>query len=42
VNTVTCQPRCASAADCPGGFTCYDADGSEGPAPSLCINPTCN
>lgn len=38
-NTVTCQPLCNSSADCPGGFTCFDAneDGT-----SYCINPTCN
>ena len=39
VNTVTCQPLCNSAADCPGGYTCYDADMD---GTSYCINPTCN
>ena len=41
-NTNTCRPTCVNPSDCPGGFTCYDADGDEGPAPAYCINPTCN
>jgi len=38
-NTVTCQPLCNNSSDCPGGFTCFDADGD---GTSYCINPTCN
>jgi len=36
--TGTCQPRCTSNADCPGGYSCADVDlnGS-----FFCVNPTC-
>jgi len=34
----TCQPRCASDADCAGGYICYDRDGD---GQSFCVNPTC-
>ena len=47
VNTDTCQAPCDNASDCPGGYVCYDADedtsdGTNGPIPRICINPTCN
>ena len=38
--TLTCQGACATDADCPGGFTCYDFD-AEGPLRQMCVNPTC-
>jgi len=34
----TCQPMCASDADCAGGYVCYDGDGD---GQSFCVNPTC-
>jgi hypothetical protein len=40
-NTATCQAPCESGADCPGGFTCFDADMNP-ETPQICINPTCN
>jgi hypothetical protein len=43
----TCQITCDSAAQCPGGFVCYDpeTDGSQCQDPShpcFCLNPTCS
>jgi len=37
-DTNTCQLSCTSNAQCPGGFSCFDAsdDGA-----SYCVNPTC-
>lgn len=43
-NSNTCQIRCDTDADCPGGFVCYDEDltSDVGPAaPLVCVNPTC-
>lgn len=37
----TCQLACATDADCPGGYVCFDAaDGNEG-MNAYCISPTC-
>ncbi|MDH3625753.1 MAG: hypothetical protein OES69_10475 [Myxococcales bacterium] len=40
LDTNTCQLFCTGNAECPGGFSCFDADG-DGPAESYCVNPTC-
>ena len=40
--TATCRPLCASAADCPIGYICQDADGPGGPTPAFCVNPSCD
>jgi hypothetical protein len=38
----TCRLTCATGADCPGGYICFDADaGNLGSAP-YCISPTCD
>jgi hypothetical protein len=34
----TCQLSCETNAECPGGFSCYDASGD---GASYCVNPTC-
>ncbi len=36
----TCQLDCQNDAQCPGGMSCYDADG-DGPGAKICVNPNC-
>ncbi len=38
-STNTCQPTCATNADCAGGFVCYTAPEAE---QAFCVNPTCD
>jgi hypothetical protein len=37
-DTNTCQLTCTTNAECPGGFSCFDASGD---GASYCVNPTC-
>ncbi|MCZ6806645.1 MAG: hypothetical protein O7F08_06800 [Deltaproteobacteria bacterium] len=37
-DTNRCQLTCTSNAECPGGFSCFDASGD---GASYCVNPTC-
>ncbi len=37
-DTKTCQLSCTGNAECPGGFSCFDASGD---GASYCVNPTC-
>ncbi|MDH3725963.1 MAG: hypothetical protein OER77_00390 [Myxococcales bacterium] len=37
-DTNTCQLSCTGNAECPGGFSCFDASGD---GASYCVNPTC-
>jgi hypothetical protein len=37
-DTNTCQLSCTNNAECPGGFSCFDASGDD---TSYCVNPTC-
>jgi hypothetical protein len=37
-DTNTCQLSCTTNAECPGGFSCFDASGD---GASYCVNPTC-
>ena len=39
--TNTCQLGCATDADCPGGYVCYDAAEGNPGMNSFCISPTC-
>lgn len=37
-DTNTCQLTCETNAECPGGFSCFDASGD---GVTYCVNPTC-
>ena len=37
----TCQLGCATDADCPGGYVCYDSEDGNTGTNAYCISPTC-